>query len=277
MDVDPTARLPRPFYDQWSRARRPAAHALWDWHAALADPQPGARNGAEGGQAAFFAAERDRAEAGEPLHLVPEPVCRAAYDACAEHGLDRSLLGVQAAAARALCAPTRFETADALKRFVGRWAVPHGRLLAGLAGIELSSRLRYVDELARGFFHLGRLLRLPRDVRDDRLFVPVEALRRKGVSLEQLRTGTLDEEETGLLWKESVRVRDGLAQGRPLMAALSLRHRFALKRFWLGALELLDALEERDYDLWDRPPTLSPLQRGRVYLLTLFGRSVSGR
>jgi phytoene synthase len=72
-----------------------------------------------------------------------------------------------------------------------------------------------------------------------------------------------------------VRVRDALAQGRPLVSALSLRHRFALKRFWVGALELLKELERRDYDLWSEPVGLSVFRRLQVYLQTLLGRSVS--
>jgi phytoene synthase len=79
----------------------------------------------------------------------------------------------------------------------------------------------------------------------------------------------------GLLWRESVRVRDALAQGRPLIANLSLRHRFALKRFWVGALELLKELDRRDYDLWSEPLTLSFFRRVQVYVQTLLGRSVS--
>jgi len=275
MSSAPTADLPRPFYDQWSRSRRPAAHALWRWHTALTDLQPADVNGTETRLKAVFDAERERAENGEPMRLLAEPVWTAAYEACAEHGLNRTLLGAQVGAARRLCGETRFDKTAELKDFVGLWAVPHGRLLAGLAGIDMSVHLRYVDELARGFFHLGRLLRLPADLADGRLFLPMEALRRRDVTVDQLRAGRLTDDVQGLLWKESVRVRDALAQGRPLISVLSLRHRFALKRFWIGALELLNDLERREYDLWNDPPRLSAFRRAQVYLQTLLGRSVS--
>jgi len=275
MPPDPTADLPRPFYDQWAWSRRPAAHALWDWHSGLADPQPETVNGSETRLDAFFDAERARAEKGEPMHLLPDSVSAAAYEACEEHDLNRNLLGAQVEAARRLCGETRFETTAALKDFSGLWAVPHGRLLAGLAGIDMSVHLRYVDELAHGFFHLARLLRLPTDLAEGRLFIPMDTLRQRDVTVQQLREGHVDDDVQGLLWKESVRVRDALAQGRPLISALSLRHRFALKRFWIGALELLNDLERREYDLWDDPPGLSALRRVQVYLQTLLGRSVS--
>jgi phytoene synthase len=148
-------------------------------------------------------------------------------------------------------------------------------LLAGLAGTGLSIHLQYAGELARGFFHLGRLISLPKDVTHGRLFIPLDNLRQRDVTIEQLREGDVDEGVRGLLWKESVRIRDALAQGRPLTANLSFRHRFALKRFWVGALELLQELERRDFDLWSRPLDLSFVRRVQVYVQTLLGRSTS--
>lgn len=93
--------------------------------------------------------------------------------------------------------------------------------------------------------------------------------------IEQLTAGDVTESVRALLWKESIRVRDALAQGRPLIAALSLRHRFVLKRFWIGALELLNELERRNYDLWGRPPGLPVFRRCQVYLQPLLGRLLS--
>lgn len=276
MATDRVSHLPRPFYDQWSGRLRPAAHALWAWHSALTDPEPVGVDGTEAAIDAFFDDERERAEAGDPMRLLRDEVWTAAYAACEEHDLDRSLLGAQVEAARALYGETRFETSAALRDFVGLWAVPHGRLLAGLAGIEMSVRLRHADELARGFFHLGRLLALPQDVTRGRLFIPLDTLRQKGVSVDQLRAGTVDERVQGLLWKESVRIRNALAQGRPLISNLSLRRRFSLKRFWVGALELLTELERRDYDLWGEPVELSLFRRIQVYVQTVLGRSVTG-
>jgi phytoene synthase len=268
--------LPRPFYDQWSRRKRPAAHALWRWHAALAAVARTPPDEHAAASTSFWEKEQSRAEAGDPLRVLPDKVCRDAYAACEDFDLDRSGLALQVGATREQHgSPVRFATEAALKQFVGRWAVPHGRLLAGLAGITRSSPLTYVDELARGFFYLARLVRLPANLEQDRLFLSQEALRRKEVSIEQLRAGTVDEAVQALLWKETVRIRDALAQGRPMIGHLSLRHRFALKRIWVGALALLDELDRRDYDLWSRPLDLSLWRRAQVYLQTLLGRSVS--
>lgn len=268
--------LPRLFYDDgpldcvWSRRKRPAARALWHWHLALTDPN---LDGIDDAPSAVFKREQERVEAGDPVRIVPPSVWKDAYSACAEHGLDRTELGRQVRAAGAFHGATRFQTPEALETFVRRWAVSHGRLLAQLAGVTLSVQLAYADELARGFFHLARLLRLPADLAEDRLFLPLETLRERDVAVEQLRAGPPDEAVQRVLWREGVRVRDALAQGRPLMSALSLRHRFFLKRAWMGAVELLDVLDRRDYDLWTSPPTLTVGRKLQIYLRMLFGRS----
>jgi phytoene synthase len=267
--------LPRPFYNNWSRSLRPAAHALWAWHSALASAPAMGGNETEASVETFYQDERERAEAGEPMRLVRESVWTEAYAVCDEHGLDRALLGAQAEAARHLHGRTQFETASTLDRFVHMWAVPHGRLLAGLAGADFSTQVACADELARGFFYLGRLLRLPADIKQRRLFIPMEDVRQADVSIQQLREGAVDESVQRLLWKQSVRARDAFAQGQPLIADLGLRQRYALKRWWLGALEVLSELERRDYDLWSEPVRLSWYRRFQIYLHSLFGRATT--
>lgn len=261
--------LPRPFYDDWWGERRDAAHNLWAFHSALTEPRQPAGKEEEN----FFKEERAAAEAGEALRAVPEGVWTAAYQSCTDFDLDRGLLGAQVEAACTFATPIRFETSTGLDTFVRLWAVPHGRLLAQLAGHRSSMRRRWVDELSRGFFYLSRLLTLPEDVRADRLFIPEEELRWADVTKGQLREGTVTESIRRLLWKQSVRVRDALAQGQPLLSSLSLRRRYVLKKYWMGALALLNELERRDFDLWSRPLALPWWRRMEVYLQTVFGRT----
>lgn len=268
MGSDRSPDLPQPFHDEWSRRRRPAAHALWRWHSALVDPTVPSAASVE----AFFDEERARAEAGDPLRLMSQKTWTAAYEACDTHGLNRDWLGTQVEAARVLVGKTRFEQADQLETFVRLWALPHARLLAGLADLTNSVQIGWVDELARGFFHFAHLITLPQDLDRDRLFLPLEDLRQADVSVNQLREGRVDEGVRRLLWKQSVRIRDALAQGRSLVNDLGFRQRYALKRYWLGVLALLNELERRDYDLWSEPIGLSLFRRAQVYLQIVFGR-----
>jgi phytoene synthase len=269
MSGEPSPELPRPFYDEWSRRRRPAARALWRWHSALVEPTVPSDASVD----PFFDEERTRAEAGEPLRVMPEETWSDAYEACGRHDLNREWLGAQVDAARLQCGITRFESADRLETFVRLWAVPHARLLAHLADLTNSVQMSWVDHLARGFFHLAHLVTLPADLKKERLFVPMDELRQYDVSVDQLRTGPATEAVQRLLWKQSVRVRDALQRGRSLAADLRFRQRYAFWWYWHGALALIEELDRRDFDLWSAPIGLSRFRRLEVYLHMVFGRS----
>ncbi len=267
--------LPRPFYrSPWPKGERPAAEALWHWHHALTRAKAPALDGSD--LTAYFAAERDKAAAAELLDAVPETVAGAAYDACRAHGLPLDLLAGQVMGARRFKEPIRFPEQSDLTEFIRTWATPHGLLLAKLAGAGHSWQERAVHELARGFFLTNRLARLPHDLRRDHLFVPEADLDAAGVSLSQLRAGTVDEHMRRLLWKQTIRIRDALAQGQPLVKELPRRYAGALKRAWLGALEVVSEIERRDYDLWSGPIRLSPLRRVQVRVQAFLGRAASG-
>jgi phytoene synthase len=265
--------LPHPFYDVWDPQLRPSIRALWHWHSALTDPQVVGANGTPASIDTFFDEERERSEAGTPMRIVRESVWTDAYAVCEQYDLDRALLARQVAASKHLQGTTRFDTSAALKSFVQRWAVSHARLLAGLVGVDTTFQVRYVEELARGFFHSARLLTLPQDVEDRRLFLALDDLKQANVSVQQLRDGEVNENVQRLLWKQAVRVRDALAQGQPLMNELPFRLRLTLKYWWLGALEMVNEVERRDFDVWSRPVQLSVLRRAQVYLQTAFGRA----
>lgn len=273
--------LPRPFYRlPWPRARREAAQALWHFHSALTDPRAPRLDGDD--LTAYFEAEKENAAAADPLKVVPEDVWRAAYDACDAHDLPPALLARQVGAARRLERErVRFETTQDLNAFLRHWVRPHGMLLARLAGAGHTWQERPVFELARGFFLTGRLLRLPRDLRAGRLFFPTEDLRQYGVSEKILREGPPAEDQPPsedvrrLLWKQNVRARDALAQGQEALGGeLPRRYAWGLRCYWLGALDVLSQLEDRDHDVWHGPPVRLPWwRRAQAYVQALLGRS----
>jgi len=269
---DDNNQLPQPFNETvWTKALRPAARALWQWHLHLAEPVVDGRQMAD--LDAFFGEESARAEAGQTLRVLPQPVAEAAYEACRAHNLPRALLADQVKASAGFLMAMQFETYAALQGFIRQWAGSHGRLLARLAGHKGSWQLPLVDELTRAFFLTGRLVHLPEDLSRDRLFIPLDEMRHAGVSLEQLRTGEVDEAMRRLLWKQTVRVRDAFAQGQPLARDLSGWQRRVFKRWWLGGLELINEIERRDYDVWSQPLTITLVQRLRVRLQALVGRT----
>ena len=262
----------RPFYDDgWSSAQREAAQALWRWHQSLREPIHPALDGPD--LTAYFEAEREKAEAAEPLQVVPEDVWEPAYRACREHDLPHDLLALQVAGARQIIPPVRFEDRSALQAFLRRWMFPHGRLLAQMADAAYTWQLPLVDELAQGFFLTGRLVYLPSEMADDRVFFPKSEREQYGVSLEGLQAGRLDEGMQRFMWKQIVRARDHFGQGHALLKDLSGRRARALRRWWMRGMELLAEIERRDYDVWSEPLEIPRWQRWRIQGMALVGKT----
>lgn len=268
--------LPRPFYDDWPWGTRTHARALWHWHGSLAQAAPNAEPGAETSLDAFFEKEQQRVLDQRPLRIISDEVRAAAYAACEAHDLPVRLLGAQVAAARRLHGPLRFADAADLDAFSRQWAAAHARLLAGLLDLDRGLRLQYIDEVARGFLFIGRLVRLPQDLEQhDHLFIPESDLEQAGVTVDLLRRGERTEAVRRLLWKQMIRARDALGQAQPLARELSWRHRQRFKRWWYGALELIAEIERCDYDLWSAPVELSTFRRVQIYLQAFFGKAAS--
>jgi len=269
---DDNNQLPQPFNETvWTKALRPAARALWQWHLHLAEPVVDSRQMAD--LDAFFEEESARAEAGQTLRVLPQSVAEAAYQACRAHNLPRALLADQVKASAGFQTAMRFETYAALQAFIQPWAGSQGRLLARLAGHKGSWQLPLIDELTRAFFLTGRLAHLPEDLARDRLYIPLDEMRHAGVSLDQLRAGEVDEALRRLFWKQIVRVRDAFGQGQSLARDLPRWQRRVFKQWWLGGLELVNEIERRQYDVWSQPLTVSSVQRFRVRMQALAGRT----
>lgn len=271
-DVSSDGRLPRPFYeDGWTRAQRPHARALWDFHVALTDPYAPALDGSD--LAAYFSAEHEGVLERRTLNVVSEDVARAAYAACEEAGLPLVHLAEQVQASEAFRVPARYPDNAAINAFVQSWAGSHVRLLAHLAGATGSWQLKFADEFGRAFFWVGRLMTLKKDLDQDRLFIPEADLEQHGVSTEQLREGRPDENVKRLLWKQTIRAKNAFAMAEPLARELPRRQSDAMKRWWLGGLEVLNEIRRRGFDVWTDPVTLSVRHRIQVRFQARFGRT----
>lgn len=262
----PDRSYARPYETGWSSSTRPAAQAFWDWHDALAEAAvpPGPR----------LEEAYERAQTGEPLRLVPDSMSTAAYDACAAHGLKRDYLAMQVRALPQHQPPVRFETGADLERFLDRWIVPHGRLLAGLVP-GMNQLKRATDHLSRGFFYVDTVLHLPAHMDADRLYLPQDDLAQVGLSMWDLQTESTTEPVRKVLWKQMIRARDALARGHAALNRLTWRAKWRLKFWWIRTLELLNEVERRDFDVWSAPITLNRWRTAQVYLQTYIGRATA--
>jgi phytoene synthase len=247
-----SANLPIPFCDDWPRATRADAQALWAYYRAGWQVLGGAR--------------------------VPTDVASDALAACERHELDAALLARQTEAFEQCARPIRFETAADLRGFTDATAGAHAKLLAGLAGLRRSDHERPVRELARALFYTSRLAVMADDVREGRIFIPVEDLAQQGLGASDVMSGAAGSQENRdalrkVLWKQGVRARDAFSHAHRLDAELSRGLRRAFRKAWFGSLEVLAIASKRGERLLEAPVSVSAYHRAQVMLLARFGRT----
>ena len=258
----------RPFKDvSWPKEKAEAAAVMWEWRDQLSALSAYENHGQN-----EYEKEAERIEKGEsPLH-IPAALADRMRVASRRHDLPMEWFLAPLRIVHRFNGSLRLADATALKTFLSAWAIPHANLLAKLAGVAHSWQLKQVAELATAFFLTDRLIRLPQDLGEDRLFIPESDLEQAGVTREMLAQRGADPAIKKMLWKQVVRIRDAYAQGQPLVFDLERRYRRPFKRNWLTGLELINEVERRKYDVWSAPIQLSGVQRFQVQVLSWIGK-----
>ena len=258
----------RPFYsDPWKGAYLEAAQAIWDWRIGLRNIVEGDRTGSFD-----FMIEARRFREQQYTSLVDDDVISRVNRAVQRFGLDAELFAMQIESAARLVGPIRFRRMVDQREFFAAWVYPHGRLLATLAKVGGPLYVNQVDAMSGAFFLVRHLVNLPADAARGHLFIPNDDLEAFGVSEEALMTGPPEDATRKLLWKQCVRIRDYFARALPLSRDLPRRHRTSFRRWWLGGLEVLNAIERRKFDVWAEPVGLSPYYRAQARFQARFAR-----
>ena len=138
-------------------------------------------------------------------------------------------------------------------------ANPVGRLVLGAFGALDPERAALSDAICTGL----QLAEHWQDVREDalagRVYLPQEDLHRFDVDPAELAgPGPASGRLRALMAFEVARARRELDRGRPLVAMMQGRARWAVAGFWAGGRAALDGLAGRDFDVLAPPPRRSP-------------------
>ncbi|MBY0528162.1 MAG: squalene/phytoene synthase family protein [Gemmataceae bacterium] len=197
-------------------------------------------------QVAAWRRDLDRALTGDyshPLHpAIHETVCRFAIP---RQYLVEVLDGVEMD-----LSPVRIATFPELYRYCYRVASAVGLACIHIWGFK-DDRARDYAESAGIAFQLTNILRdLGEDAGRHRIYLPEEDLIRFGYSAEDLHRGVRNEAFRKLMRFQVERARDYYARARPLVPLLSPHGQavfLVMQRTYQG---LLDAIEQRDYDVF---------------------------
>lgn len=167
---------------------------------------------------------------------------------------------------------TRYANMDAVLGYCRYSANPVGRLVLYACGEVSEENFRLSDATCTAL----QLANFWQDVRVDfaknRVYLPQDNMRRFGVSDETIARGVATPEFRALLRYEVDYARSLFEQGLPLIGRVNRELALDLDLFSRGGLEILRAIEHRDYDVLSARPAISKRTKLGLALRALSGK-----
>jgi squalene synthase HpnC len=173
---------------------------------------------------------------------------------------------------------TRYATMDEVLGYCRYSANPVGRLVLYACG-EVSPETKEENfRLSDATCSALQLANFWQDVRvdfaKDRVYLPQEDMRRFGVDDETIARGEATPEFRALLRHEVNYARALFERGLPLIGRVNRDLAFDLDLFSRGGLEILRAIESRDYDVLSARPSISKRTKLTLALRALGGKAL---
>jgi squalene synthase HpnC len=166
----------------------------------------------------------------------------------------------------------RYESFGDLLGYCRNSANPVGHLVLYLCGYRDPERQQLADFTCTALQLANFWQDVSVDWKKGRVYLPLEDLRRFGVSEEQIAEGRCDQNFAALMRFEVERAREWFAQGLPLVRKVNRTLALDIELFSRGGLAILEAIEKQGYDVLSRRPSLSRLRKGELVLRAVAGR-----
>jgi squalene synthase HpnC len=166
----------------------------------------------------------------------------------------------------------RYETFNDLLGYCHYSANPVGHLVLYLCGCHDSER-QLLSNCTCTALQLANFWQdVSADFAKGRIYLPLEDLRRFGISEEVIRDGENTTEFREMLKFEVERAREWFAQGLPLIAKVDHALAIDIDLFSRGGQEILNAIERQHYAVLGRRPAISKVRK-----LALVARAALGK
>jgi squalene synthase HpnC len=166
----------------------------------------------------------------------------------------------------------RYETFSDLLGYCQYSANPVGHLVLYLCGYRDPERQLLSDYTCTALQLANFWQDVSADFGKGRVYLPLEDLRRFGVSEDTVRDGKNTPAFRDLLKFEVERTREWFAQGAPLIAKVNRGLAVDLDLFSRGGREILNAIERQDYAVLGNRPSISKSRK-----LALVARAALGK
>jgi squalene synthase HpnC len=167
---------------------------------------------------------------------------------------------------------TRYQAFNDLLGYCRYSANPVGHLVLYLCGYKDRERQLLSDYTCTALQLANFWQDLSADYAKGRIYLPLEDLRRFGVSEAVIRHDENTEPFCALLKFEVERAREWFAQGLPLIGKVNRELAIDLELFSRGGQEILNAIERQNYAVLGRRPSISKTRK-----LALVARAALGK
>lgn len=206
--------------------------------------------------------------AGSPRH----PVFVALAETVKQFGIPRHEFSDLLIAFRQDQTVTRFETFDDILAYCHYSANPVGHLVLYLCGYSDAERQQLSDYTCIAL----QLANFWQDVFVDygkgRIYLPLEDLRRFGVTGENIAQRHATPQFLALMKFEVERARDWFARGLPLVRMVNRELAIDLELFSRGGQEILNAIERQGFDVLKARPEISKSRKLLLVLRAAMGK-----
>lgn len=213
-------------------------------------------------------AELNACYAGSPRH----PVFVALAETVKQFGIPQHEFSDLLIAFRQDQTVTRFETFDDILAYCRYSANPVGHLVLYLCGYSDAERQQLSDYTCTAL----QLANFWQDVFVDygkgRIYLPLEDLRRFGVTGENIAQRHATPQFLALMKFEVERARDWFARGMPLVKMVSRELAIDLELFSRGGQEILNAIERQGFDVLKARPEISKSRKLLLVLRAAMGK-----
>src|SRR5260370_30081129 len=166
----------------------------------------------------------------------------------------------------------RYETFDDVLGYCRYSANPVGHLVLYLCGYRDSERQLLSDYTCTALQLANFWQDVSADFAKGRIYLPLEDLRRFGVSEEMIREGENSSPFREMMRFEVERAREWFTQGLPLVAKVDRTLATDIELFSRGGQEILNAIERHNYAVLGRRPAISKARK-----LALVARAALGK
>jgi squalene synthase HpnC len=166
----------------------------------------------------------------------------------------------------------RYETFNDLLGYCRYSANPVGQLVLYLCGYRDSERQQLSDYTCTALQLANFWQDVSADFAKGRIYLPLEDLRRFGMSEEVIRDGKNTSAFCEMIKFEVERAREWFAQGMPLIAKVDRALATDIELFSRGGQEILNAIERQNYAVLGRRPAISKTRK-----LALVARAALGK